>query len=184
MIFPKKDDSLILMVDFQNGFLKVFKEKIRISLENNMQLLIETAKFYEIPVVVMEQNNEKLGNTTENIQKTLGELYKPCNKFFFSGWKDKTIRTLLQDSKKNNIILCGIETHICVLQTAIDLIENGFNVYAVSDTIGSRFKKDWNAGLNKLKDINVNMLTVEMLLFAFLERSDTKDFKHFLRFLK
>ena len=80
MIFPPKDDSLLLVVDFQTGFLKPFKEKVKKTLENKISLLIETMKYYEIPILVMEQNNDKLGNTTEAIKNSLGEFYKPNNK--------------------------------------------------------------------------------------------------------
>ena len=183
-IFPPKDDSLLLLVDFQTGFLKPFKSEVKKSLEEKLTLLIETCKFYKIPIVVMEQNNEKLGNTTENIQKVLGEHYKPNNKFIFSGYRDENIRNSLEESKKSNIILCGIETHICVLQTTMDLLNRNYNVHIIADAVGSRFKFDWEAGLEKLKEIGANMLTVEMLLFGYLETSSSKDFKHFLPFLK
>ena len=183
-IFPPKDDSILLLVDFQTGFLKPFKDKVKKSLEEKLSLLIEICKFYNIPIVVMEQNNEKLGNTTESIQKVLCEFYKPNNKFIFSGYRDENIKDILEESKKSNVILAGIETHICVLQTTVDLINKNYNVHIISDAVGSRFKLDWQAGLEKLKEIGANMLTVEMLLFGYLETSASKDFKHFLPFLK
>ena len=183
-IFPPKDDSLLLLIDFQTGFLKPFKEKVKKYLEEKISLLIETIKFYNIPIIVMEQNNEKLGNTIEPIQKSLGEFYKPNNKFIFSGFKDKNIKNLMQSYKKNNIIICGIETHICVLQTASDLINQSYKVHIIGDAVGSRFKPDWKFGIDKLNQIGANILTVEMLLFGYLETSSSKDFKHFLPFLK
>lgn len=184
MIFPKKENSLLLLVDFQDGFLKPFKNEVKVFLEKNIILTIELAKYYNMPIVVMEQNNEKLGNTTAEVQKALGESYKPNNKFIFSGFRDNNIRNILLDSHKGNIIICGIETHICVLQTTIDLLNSGFNVTILSDAVGSRFKKDWRAGLYQLDKIGANILSVEMLLFGYLERSDSKDFKNFLPFLK
>lgn len=183
-LFPPKNNSLLLLVDFQTGFLKPFKEKIVKKLENKLTLLIETSKYYNLPIVVMEQNNSKLGYTTENIQKTLGKHYKPYNKFVFSGAKDKEILSQIQKLKKQNIIIAGIETHICVLQTAYDLINYNYNVYVVSDAVASRFKDDYKFGIEKLKEIGANTLSTEMLLFGYLERSDTKDFKYFLPFLK
>jgi nicotinamidase-related amidase len=184
MVFPDKEDSLLLLVDFQKGFLKPFKDNIKVFLENNIILTIELAKYYNLPIVVMEQNNEKLGRTTGKVQNSLGEFYKPNNKFIFSGFRDENIRAIIEDSQKGNIIIVGIETHICVLQTTVDLINSGYNVTILSDAVGSRFKKDWEAGIYKLRDVGANVLTVEMLLFGYLERSDTKDFKHFLKFLK
>ncbi len=183
-LFPPKDNSLLLLVDFQTGFLKPFKEKVVKHLENKLTLLIETCKFYKLPIVVMEQNNEKLGNTTETIQKALGEFYKPYNKFIFSGMRDNVIKEQIENSKKQNIIIAGIETHICVLQTTFDLISKNYNVYIISDAVGSRFKEDYMFGLEKLREIGAKLLTTEMLLFGYLERSDRKDFKHFLPFLK
>ncbi len=183
-LFPPKDNSLLLLVDFQTGFLKPFKEKVVKSIEDKLSLLIETCKFYKLPIIVMEQNNDKLGYTTEKIQKSLGDFYKPFNKFIFSGMRDAAVKNEIEKQKKQNIIIAGIETHICVLQTTYDLISKNYNVYIISDAVGSRFKEDYKFGLDKLKDIGANLLSTEMLLFGFLERSDTKDFKHFLPFLK
>ncbi len=184
MIFPPKDDSLLLVVDFQTGFLKPFKDKVKNSIEEKLALLVETVKFYNIPIIVMEQNNSKLGNTTPKIQETLKEFYRPNNKYIFSGFRDDNIRKLIENSGKSNVILCGIETHICVLQTTSDLINRNYNVHIIADAVGSRFKPDWKFGLEKLREIGANILTVEMLLFAYLETSSSDDFKHFLKFLK
>ncbi len=183
-IFPPKDDSQFILVDFQTGFLKAFKDKVVKQLQGNLSLLIEVMKYYKIPITVMEQNNSKLGSTTVEIQNSLAEHYTPFNKFFFSGFKDASIASAITNLKKSNVILGGIETHICVLQTTIDLISRSYNVYIVSDCVGSRRKEDWKAGLDKLKDCGANLITSEMLLFAYLETSAGPPFKHFLPFLK
>ena len=183
-LFPPKDNSVLLLVDFQTGFLKPFKEKVVRSMENKLSLLIETCKFYKLPIIVMEQNNDKLGNTTEKIQESLGEFYRPFNKFIFSGMRDIAVKSEIEKQQKQNIIIAGIETHICVLQTTYDLICKNYNVYIISDAVGSRFKEDYIFGLDKLKEVGAKLLSTEMLLFGYLESSNTKDFKHFLPFLK
>ena len=183
-LFPEKEKSLLLIVDFQDSILKILKDKIVKMLEKNLTILIEMAKFFKLPIVVMEQNNEKLKHTNEKIQKVLGEFYKPNNKLFFSGYRDKNIKEIIKSSGKSDIIICGIETHICVFQSAYDLIKDAYNVFIVSDAVGSRYKINWQIGIEKMKDIGCEILTTEMLLFYWLEKVGTKDFKHFLPLLK
>ena len=182
--FPQKDESLLLIVDFQDTILGIFKEKIVNMLKKNVKILIEMAKKFNLPIVVMEQNNEKLKHTNPEIQETLGEYYKPLNKIYFSGYRDIKIRETLKKSGKNDIIICGIETHICVFQTAMDLINDAYNVYVVADAVGSRYKVNWQVGLNKMKNLGCKILTTEMLLFYFLEKVGTDEFRHFLPLLK
>ncbi len=183
-IFPSKDESLLLIVDFQDTILSIFKEKIVTMLKKNLKILIEMAKIYNFPIVVMEQNNEKLKFTNKEIQDYLGEYYKPLNKLTFSGYRDEKIKATLKNSGKNDVILCGIETHICVFQTAMDLINDAYNVFVVADAVGSRYKVNWQKGLEKMKDIGCQILTTEMLLFYFLEKVGTEEFRHFLPLLK
>ncbi len=182
--FPSKEDSLLLIVDFQDTILGIFKEKIVKMLKKNVKILIEMSKKFNFPIVVMEQNNEKLKHTNKEIQEVLGEFYKPLNKLFFSGYRDDNIKNTLKKSGKNDIILCGIETHICVFQTAMDLINDSYNVFVVADAVGSRYKVNWQIGLKKMEDLGCKLLTTEMLLFYLLEKVGTEEFRHFLPLLK
>jgi len=183
-LFPKKENSLLLIVDFQDSILQILKDKIVDMLEKNLKILIEMAKRFNLPIVVMEQNNEKLKHTRKSIQDVLGEFYKPNNKIYFSGYKDENIRKVLKSYNRNEIIICGIETHICVFQTAYDLIKDNFNVHVVADAVGSRYKINWQIGIEKMKEIGCNILTTEMLLFYWLEKVGTDDFRYFLPLLK
>ena len=182
--FPSKEDSLLLIVDFQDTILGILKKKIVEMLKKNVKILIEMAKKFNLPIVVMEHNNEKLKHTNIEIQEVLGEFYNPLNKLYFSGYRDKKIRETLKKSGKNDIIICGIETHICVLQTAIDLINDAYNVFIIADAVGSRYKVNWQEGINKLKNYGCKILTTEMILFYFLEKVGTDEFRHFLPLLK
>ncbi len=183
-LFPEKDNSLLLIVDFQDTILKIFKEKIVKMLKKNLIILIEMAKFYNLPIVVMEQNNEKLKYTNKDIQNILGRFYNPLNKIYFSGYKDEKIKNSIKSFNKKDIIVCGIETHICVFQTVYDLIKDSYNVYVIADAVGSRYKINWIEGIEKMRKIGCEILTTEMLLFYWLEKVGTDDFKHFLPFLK
>ncbi|MCX6004495.1 MAG: isochorismatase family protein [Chloroflexi bacterium] len=170
-------NSLFLLVDTQVSLAVAMKKDVYEHVESNIGLLISASKVLGIPVIVTEQYKQGLGLTVETVRKALGDLYQPMEKLSFSCWKDPAIQVALQKSARNYIIIAGIEAHVCVLQTAIDLVSNGYLVHVVDDAVCSRFKNDWIRSLSYLEHAGVTVTTTEILVFQLLQKAGTSEFK-------
>ncbi len=175
------DNTLLLMIDFQEKLIKsVFKGEV--ALENSIKIA-NIAKSLNIPVVVTEQYPKGLG-TTENTLKNniLGAKY--FEKVSFSALLNEELKNYLFNIAKKQIILCGIELHICVLQTALDLLKNGFEVFIISDACASRNQSEYNTGIELLKQYGAKIVTVEIALFGLLKTSAHEKFKQLQALIK
>lgn len=147
-------------------------------------LIIRYFKHKNYPILVFEQYPKGIGPTNEIIKEALGDSYQPIVKNCFSGVCAEGFEEKLNNINKRDIILIGIEAHICVLQTCYDLVTKGKNVYVPADAVGSRFRTDWEFGLKAMERMSANILTTEILIFKLLERAGTDDFKFMLPYLK
>ena len=144
------------------------------SLEQEAARMIRGARLFELPVFWMEQIPEKLGPTREVVAQALEGL-TPFVKHTFSGWQDPAIRDRLQSSGRKQVLLVGIESHVCVWQTARDLLDAGYEVWAVSDAIGSRQASNRELGLMRMKEAGVQLTSVEMALFEMQKQADDSE---------
>ena len=172
--FLDKDNTALVIIDIQERLAVVMKQ--RETVVNNCLHLIEIAKIMNIPLVVTEQYPKGLGRTLEEIRKALPD-YKPIEKLTFSCCDEQAFLNEIKTLNKKTVILAGMETHVCVLQTCIGLVRDGYNVHLVRDAICSRTKENWDTGIEFMRDAGAVITCTETVLFQLLKIAGTEEFK-------
>lgn len=172
--FLDRDNALLLIVDIQERLAAVMKERQKVI--DNCLHLIEISKLLNIPVIVTEQYPKGLGHTVNEIKEAV-ITYKPFEKLTFSCCKGPSFTESLAATRKKKVILTGMETHVCVLQTCIDLLKEGFDVHVVKDAICSRTKDNFKAGIEFMRNAGAVITCTETVLFQLLEKAGTEEFK-------
>jgi len=170
------DDSLLLIIDIQDRLFQAMDIDSRNSLIKNGNILIQTAKEFNIPVVITEQYRKGLGETIPELKDPAGDSLN-LEKIHFDCMKNEEIKKVILNSKKKTIIITGIESHICVFQTALSLLEEGMKVVIASDGVASRKKSDRKAALNILSKAGALIYPTETIAFMLLEKAGTPEFK-------
>ena len=173
----EKEKSQLIIIDVQEKLVSVMP-KPHIFIDNIIKLQ-KAANILKIPMLISEQYPKGLGKSIGKIKENMGTNKTIIEKTDFS----LPIET---SSSLKHLIICGIESHVCVLQTAINLVENNeTKIYIVQDAISSRFKKDYLTALSRLnKYPNIYIVSYEMVLFEWLRKSDTKEFKTISQLIK
>jgi len=176
------EDCVLGVIDIQDRLLVAIHEKER--LVRNAKLLIRLANILHLPVIVSTQYVKGLGPTNQNIIELLPGVI-PVDKLEFGcfGNGDFCAR-VARLAGRNTLLLCGMETHICVLQTAIGALNQGHIVHVAADAVGSRTELNWKLGLERMRDAGVVISSTEMMIYELLGQSGTPAFKEMLRFLK
>ena len=169
------EDSLVLIIDIQEKLLNAVFNKEKV--EKKSAIIAETAKILGIPVVITEQYPKGLGNTISDIKETLAENSEVFEKTTFSALSNENILNAIKKHNKKQIIVLGIETHICVSQTTSALLNLGYEVNVIKDACGSRAEVEYNAGLERMKDNGAFIITTEIALFEWLKSAKHPDFK-------
>ncbi len=172
--FLDAEDALLLIVDVQERLAAVMSERQRV-IDNSLHL-IELSKLLNIPVIVTEQYPKGLGPTVAEIRQALPS-YDPVEKITFSCCKFPGFMEELNRAGKKKVILLGMETHVCVLQTCIGLLREGYIVHAVGDAVCSRTEGDFRAGIEFMRDAGAVITGTETALFQLLEKAGTPEFK-------
>jgi isochorismate hydrolase len=169
-------DSALVIVDVQDKLLPFIFNKDK--MVENIVILIKTAKILDLPVVVTEQ--EKLGETVQKIKNELPVDNKQIiRKITYSCFSSLSFVERLRAINKQNLILTGMETHICIMQTALHGLSD-FNVHVISDAVSSRFVNNWTVALDRMRDCGVVISTTEMVIFELLRQSGTDEFRAIL----
>lgn len=172
------EDSVLVIIDIQDRL--VLASKYGTEVAENMTKMAKAANILSIPTVITEQYPKGLGNTVPMLKVAISPDSFVTEKSAFSAMLEPEFAQKIQDLKaqgKKQIIIGGIETHICVLQTATDLMKEGFEVYVVKDTCASRHKDEYKAGLELLKQYGAKITCVEIALFELLKTSKHPNFK-------
>lgn len=169
-----KENSALLIVDVQERLATAMK--VRDEVIGNCIHLIELAKMQKVPVVVTEQYPKGLGLTVPEIREAL-PAYHHIEKLTFSCCGEPKFEDEIKRLDKKTIILAGMETHVCVLQTCVGLLDDGFNVHVVSDAVCSRSKKNWKTGIEYMRDAGAVITCTETVLFQLLGVAGTEEFK-------
>ncbi len=176
----RRDDAVLLVVDVQEKLAPAMFEAERVV--RGASLLARVAKLLDFPIVVTEQNPDRLGATVEPLHRVL-DSYTPISKMRFSACVEETTNQLCATNRKS-VILCGLETHVCVLQSALDLVENGFTVWLPQDAVSSRYESDKRVGIERIKSCGAVAASVEMLIYELLGEAGTDEFRTLLPFIK
>lgn len=170
----RKDEVVLVIVDIQERLAAVMSEREKVI--GNSLHLIEIARLLNIPVVVTEQYPKGLGPTVDEIKQAIPQL-KPLAKISFSCCGEPNFLSLLSAGRKRKVVLAGMETHVCVLQTCVDLLKNGYIVHVVRDAVCSRTRDNYEAGIAFMSQSGAVATCTETVLFQLLERAGTEEFK-------
>ena len=174
-------NSCLVVVDVQGKLAQLMVDKE--SLFKNIRILIQAAQILEIPILWCQQVPEALGPTLPEIAELLtGE--EPIDKACFSCCGDERFTAELNALGKEQVLLCGIETHVCIYQTAMDLMEGGLDVTIVADAVSSRTEQNRQTGLDRLAAEGANISSTEMVLFELLKTAKHPQFKQIAKLVK
>lgn len=178
----KPEDTMALIIDFQEKLMPVINNKDK--LLTNTVILLEGLKILEIPALITQQYTKGLGMTVEQIKNIYNNEFEYLEKITFSSYDDKNIKAVIDQQNKKNIIICGIEAHICVLQTVIDCTEAGYQVIIVEDCISSRKENDKAIALQRFQQEGVIITTYESILFELTRKAGNDKFKEISKLIK
>jgi nicotinamidase-related amidase len=177
-----REGTVIVIVDFQERLAMTMPDRENVL--KNILKLATAAKVLRIPILLTEQYPQGLGPTVVPLQALLAGDYKPHEKLAFSCCGCEGFMKALEGVKRRGVLLVGIEAHVCILQTALDLRHRKYQVHVASDACCSRVEMDWNMALLRMEHSGVLMTTVESAIFQMLERAGTPEFKEILRLVK
>ncbi|MBU0762350.1 MAG: hydrolase [Candidatus Altiarchaeota archaeon] len=173
-----RDESVLVVVDIQEKFRPHIHEW-DVMLGNSIKL-IKGLKILDVPVVVTEQYPKGLGETVAEIKEVLE--FKPVEKTCFSCMGEEGFRKNI--SGKKQVILCGIEAHVCIMQTTLQLLDEGYEVYLVVDAMSSRKKSDKRIALRRATQKGAIPVSTEMVLFELLKDAKNLGFKEIQAIVK
>ena len=163
--------AALVVIDIQEAFRKaipVFEDVARAS-----GVLVEGAKAVGVPILATEQYPKGLGHTVPEVAEHLPAGVEPIEKVVFSAVEADGFDL----GGADQALVCGIETHVCVNQTVVDLLARGIDVHVAEDAVGSRSKQNWKLGLHKVEHVGATLTSVETALFELVRRSGTDQFK-------
>ena len=177
----KRDEAVMIFIDVQRRLAEKMHDK-RL-LFNNLECMVASAQKLDVPILITEQLPEKLAGTSERFRLML-EHIMVIEKSSFSCCGEPVFAEAFQALGKKQAILVGIEAHVCVYQTALDLMEQGVDVYVVADAVSSRTveNKDW--ALQAMRDAGAKVIPTETAVFALLRDAADPCFKELLNLIK
>lgn len=177
----KKHQAGLLIVDIQGTLANIVQES-ELLLTNTVKL-IKGAQALSLPILWLEQNPDKLGNTSAVVYEALAG-HKPISKYTFDGCDTPEFMQAIQQSGARQWLVCGLEAHICVYQTTLSLLRLGYEVELVCDCISSRTELNKELAITKLVLKGAELTTLEMCLYELMGNCQTPEFKDILRLVK
>lgn len=174
-------DSLVLIIDIQEKLVGALEKNI---ITEKAVKVASAANVLNIPVVVTEQYPKGLGNTVKPLADVLPEETEIREKTYFNALLEEGMLDKIKSYGKKQIVIMGIEAHICVYQTALALKEEGFEVYVVKDACASRNKYEFKTGIEAMRDNGVKITCVEIVLFEWLKGAKHPNFKEIQSLIK
>lgn len=177
----KSKNTVLIVIDVQEKLARVMHDKEK--LLKNVDRLIRGARVFGVPVLLTEQNPTGLGKTLPEIKQLLPDK-APVEKVSFSCAGEERFLKVLKDIPRTQILLSGIEAHVCVYQTAVDLKNRGYEVQVVADAISSRTAENADIALDRLRAAGIEVTSVESALFELLGKAEGEKFKEVIRIVK
>ncbi|NMB19338.1 MAG: hydrolase [Firmicutes bacterium] len=175
-----REDTVLLIIDIQERLVPVMKYKDQVI--RNTQILISGAKEMQIPVLATEQYPKGLGRTVADLLELIDEE-QIFSKNSFTAYTAE-IKEALEKLGKRKVLVTGMETHVCVFQTVRDLLQDGYQVFAVQDALASRSKENYRNGLEQMASMGAIITNTETAVFDLLKVSGTPEFKVMSKLIK
>jgi nicotinamidase-related amidase len=176
-----RDTSLLLVIDLQTSFVSAIDRWE--SCVKNARLLIQAARELGVPIIPTTQNVTKLGGIVPEIADVLGPA-RAFDKLTFSCAADPFLADAIRAARRQQVILCGIETHICISQTALELQALGYQPHVAVDAASSRSLEKHKLGMERLRDNNVFPAATEAIVYEWLGTAGNPEFRALLPFIK
>jgi nicotinamidase-related amidase len=178
-----RKSAALVVIDLQAKLLPAIFERERVI--RNAQLLLHLAQLLKLPVVLTTQNAAGLGATVPEIQ-LLTQNIEPIDKTSFGCFGDDAFKHILKARapQANTLLVAGIESHICVTQTVLGALRDGYLAHVAEDAVSSRTPENWRVGLHRMERAGAVMSSTEMMVYELLGESGTAEFKAMLPFLK
>jgi nicotinamidase-related amidase len=184
--FLRPEECALAVIDIQEKLLPPIFEKER--LVRNAALLVRLAGILSLPVIVSTQYEKGLGQTVPEISALLTDAKadaKPIDKLEFGCFGNGEYCSAIGKlANRSTLLLCGMESHICVMQTALGALNQGLNVHVAADAVSSRTELNWKLGLNRMQAAGAILSSTEMMIYELLGKSGTSAFKEMLEHLK
>jgi nicotinamidase-related amidase len=173
-----REDAVLVVIDIQERLVPTMEKESYSRLQRNFKIAIEAAGTMGLPMIVTEQYPKGLGRTVPEVLQALeGKTYDRIEKIAFSCARDEGFLVAMAKTARRQAILIGIEAHVCVYQTAIDLTNAGYEVFVLDDAVSSRSLENYQSALVSMRDGGVVVLGTEAAVFQMLKVSGTPEFK-------
>lgn len=179
----RPESCALLVVDIQERLMPVINGREEVT--RNTVLLLKAAEVMQIPVVATTQYAARIGALLPEVQAELGDVM-PLDKMEFDCFANQAIKARIKElpRKVNTLIICGVETHICIYQTVLGGLQAGYRVLVPADAVSSRVVGNYETGLARIKELGATVGNTEMIIYELLHRAGTPEFKELLPFLK
>jgi nicotinamidase-related amidase len=177
----KLENTFLIIIDIQGKLWNTMFEKEAL-LENALRL-VKGMQVLGIPLILTEQNPRGLGPTLPELMQLMPQV-QPIPKFAFGCCQDKGFQGAVANLKRQQALICGIESHVCVYQTALELLSSGYEVQVVADVVSSRAVKNRDISLSRMQNEGAKLTTCEMSLFELLGTAENPQFKEMLKVVK
>lgn len=178
----RAEECALAVIDIQEKLLPPIWESER--MVRNSQLLIRMALAMNLPILVSTQYAKGLGRTIPEIASLLPDVNVIDKLEFGCFGNGEYCSAVSKLSERNTLLLCGMETHICVMQTALGALNQGMNVHVAADAVSSRTELNWKLGLNRTQAGGAVISSTEMMLYELMGKSGTATFKEMLKWIK
>ncbi len=178
------DLAVVVVVDLQEKMLAALNGSTREQIVEKTCKLLDAARILSLPILFTEQNPRGLGPTDARVKGRLPTDLTPIVKTTCSCWRDETFRARLQRTDREHVILIGMETHVCIQQTALDLIRVDYVPFIAADAVSSRHEQDMCVAFDRMRHEGATISTAEALIFELVERCDHPRFKDILKIIK
>jgi len=179
----EREQTTLIIIDPQEGLVKAVDQEMAGNFTRSVPTLVTVAREMNIPTLVTLQYPKGLGGMIPEVERALGPV-SPIEKVAFSCCRVDRFNEQLNQLRGKQLALCGIEAHVCVLQTAADLISRGYDVHVVADGVCSRRTLDWEIGLKWMEKKGATISTAEIVAFQLLKEAGTEEFKRLSKLLK
>jgi nicotinamidase-related amidase len=176
-----KEKTGLLIIDLQEKLMQVMGQRQRVA--DNIKKLVLLSKLFDFPVILTEQYPKWLGPTLPEVAESLPAC-QPISKLHFNCCDVDAFNHRLDSEDLRNVIVTGVESHICVFQTCVSILERGYRVHVPQDAVDSRTDENWRVGLDLMKQAGAVITSTETVIYQILKKAGTKEFKQMLKVIK
>lgn len=174
----RRTDTFLMVIDLQEPLMRVIQRADAVAAR--CVLLMEAARLLDLPIIVTVQNRDRLGDLIPEVRERLTVDQPIRNKMTFSCMRDEAIAADIAALERRQALLCGVETHVCVHQTAQDLRALGYEVHVAEDAVSSRSESNREAALRRFGASGITITSAEMAIYELMERAGTDEFRRIL----